>query len=26
LRNKLKLYADAGVNIPMPGDSDRAAL
>jgi two-component system, response regulator FlrC len=26
LRNKLKLYADAGIPIPMPGDSDRAAL
>src|SRR5258706_5175781 len=26
LRNKLKLYADAGVAVPMPGDSDRAAL
>ena len=26
LRNKLKLYADAGVPIPMPGDSDRASL
>jgi len=26
LRNKLKLYADAGIAIPMPGDSDRAAL
>ena len=26
LRNKLKLYADAGINVPMPGDGDRAAL
>jgi two-component system response regulator FlrC len=26
LRNKLKLYADAGINVPMPGDSDRAVL
>jgi len=26
LRNKLKLYADAGASIPMPGDGDRAAL
>jgi DNA-binding NtrC family response regulator len=26
LRNKLKLYADAGANIPMPGDGDRAEL
>jgi DNA-binding NtrC family response regulator len=26
LRNKLKLYADAGINVPMHGDSDRAAL
>jgi len=26
LRNKLKLYADSGVPIPMPGDSDRASL
>ncbi len=24
LRNKLKLYSEAGVNVPMPGDSDRA--
>jgi two-component system response regulator FlrC len=26
LRNKLKLYADAGIAVPMPGESDRAAL
>ena len=26
LRNKLKLYADAGIAVPMPGDSDRAPL
>ena len=26
LRNKLKLYADSGVPIPMPGDADRASL
>jgi two-component system response regulator FlrC len=26
LRNKLKLYADSGVPIPMHGDSDRASL
>ncbi len=26
LRNKLKLYADAGITVPMPGESDRAAL
>jgi two-component system, response regulator FlrC len=26
LRNKLKLYADAGIPIPMPGDGDRAPL
>jgi len=26
LRNKLKIYADAGASIPMPGESDRAAL
>jgi DNA-binding NtrC family response regulator len=26
LRNKLKLYADAGITVPMHGDSDRAAL
>jgi DNA-binding NtrC family response regulator len=26
LRNKLKLYADSGVPIPLPGDSDRASL
>ncbi|MBI3514929.1 MAG: sigma-54-dependent Fis family transcriptional regulator [Proteobacteria bacterium] len=26
LRNKLKLYADAGMTVPMPGDGDRAPL
>ena len=26
LRNKLKLYADAGITVPMPGDGDRAPL
>jgi DNA-binding NtrC family response regulator len=26
LRNKLKLYSDAGIPVPMPGEGDRAAL
>ncbi len=26
LRNKLKLYADSGIAVPMPGDGDRASL
>jgi DNA-binding NtrC family response regulator len=26
LRNKLKLYADAGASVPMPGEGDRAVL
>ncbi len=26
LRNKLKLYSDEGVPVPMPGDAERAAI
>ena len=26
LRNKLKLYSDAGIPVPMPGEGDRAML
>ncbi len=26
LRNKLKQYSEDGVNVPMPGDADRASL